>query len=68
MQIQYHEPTPPETALQLVSKVVAVEENRLTGKHKVTVDLSLSYKDDEVKKTLVSGRGVFTKRGASRSL
>ena len=69
LQIQYHEPTPPETPLKLVSRVVAVEQNQLTGKHKVTVDLALSHQiPGDVKKILVSGRGIFTKRGASRSL
>lgn len=69
LQIQYHEPTPPDTPLELVSKVVSVEQNKLTGKHKVTVELSLSHQEPgDVRKILVSGRGIFTKRGASRSL
>ena len=67
--MQYHETTPPDTTLQLVSRVVSLEQNGRTGKHKVTVDISLTHQEpDDVKKILVSGRGVFTKRGASRSL
>jgi len=69
LQVQYHDVTPPETPLKLESKVVSIVENERTGNHKVTVDLSLAaLLPDDVKKVLVSGRGVFIKRGASRSL
>lgn len=67
-QVDYHEPTPPDVDLSLESKVVAIQDQKRTGSDKVTVELQLYQESEEGKRLLASGRGIFTKKGALRSM
>lgn len=67
--MQYHEPTPPEADLLIESKVVSVEAQKQTGADKVTVDLAMyQLQEQDRRRVLVTGRGVFMKKGALRAM